>query len=142
MWALPQNEDINVEDLRIALEGQTHERDIAFWDRAREIHLDAFFELGGRRVEAEELRRLQGSASESGSSYDSTFEWTKSTKTLPPCGNRVAAQLLGFKFRFYTSDAREKGETLPANLYYLAAFLIKIGFISLADLYPHLWPCG
>ncbi|KAI3341898.1 transcription factor/nuclear export subunit protein 2-domain-containing protein [Ustulina deusta] len=140
MWALPQNEDINVEDLRIALEGQTHERDIAFWDRAREIHLDAFFELGGRRVEAEELRRLQGSASESGSSYDSTFEWTKSTKTLPPCGNRVAAQLLGFKFRFYTSDAREKGETLPANLYYLAAFLIKIGFISLADLYPHLWP--
>ncbi|KAI0971522.1 transcription factor/nuclear export subunit protein 2-domain-containing protein [Xylaria arbuscula] len=140
MWALPQNEDVNMEDLRPELEDQARERDIAFWDRAREIHLDAFFELGGRRVEAEELERLQNSTSDSDPSYDSTFDWTKATKTLPPCGNRVAAQLLGFKFRFYTSDARDKGETLPANLYYLAAFLIKIGFISLTDLYAHLWP--
>ncbi|KAJ8129156.1 hypothetical protein O1611_g4476 [Lasiodiplodia mahajangana] len=139
-WALPQNEEINVEDLRSELEGRTHERDIAFWDRAREVHLDAFFELGGRRIEDTELQRLRDSISESDPSYDSTFEWMQTTKTLPPCGNRVAAQLLGFKFRFYTSDARDKGETLPANLYYLAAFLIKIGFISLADLYTHLWP--
>ncbi|KAI1430387.1 transcription factor/nuclear export subunit protein 2-domain-containing protein [Xylaria sp. FL1777] len=140
MWALPQNEDINMEDLRTKLEDQIHERDIAFWDRARDIHLDAFFELGGRRIEAEELQRLQNGISESDPSYTSTFEWTKTTRTLAPCGNRVAAQLLGFKFRFYTSDARDKGETLPANLYYLAAFLIKIGFISLTDLYTHLWP--
>ncbi|KAI0866292.1 transcription factor/nuclear export subunit protein 2-domain-containing protein [Xylaria cubensis] len=139
-WALPQNEDNNVEDLRSELEDQTNERDIAFWDRAREIHLDAFFELGGRRIEDAELQRLHDSISESDPSYGSTFEWTKTTGTIPPCGNRVAAQLLGFKFRFYTSDARDKGETLPANLYYLAAFLIKIGFISLADLYTHLWP--
>ncbi|KAI0109704.1 transcription factor/nuclear export subunit protein 2-domain-containing protein [Nemania sp. FL0031] len=139
-WALSQNEDINVEDLRSELDDQTYERDIAFWDRAREIHLDAFFELGGRRIEETELQRLRDSISESDPSYDSTFEWMQTTKTLPPCGNRVAAQLLGFKFRFYTSDARDKGETLPANLYYLAAFLIKIGFISLADLYTHLWP--
>ncbi|KAI1133569.1 transcription factor/nuclear export subunit protein 2-domain-containing protein [Nemania abortiva] len=139
-WALPENEDINAEDLRSELDSRTHERDIAFWDRAREIHLDAFFELGGRQIEDAELQRLRDSISETDPSYDSTFEWMQTTKTLPPCGNRVAAQLLGFKFRFYTSDARDKGETLPANLYYLAAFLIKIGFISLADLYTHLWP--
>lgn len=139
-WALPQHEDINVEDLRSELEDRANERDVAFWNRAREIHLDAFFELGGRRIEDAELQRLHNSISESDPSYGSTFEWTKTTKTIPPCGNRVAAQLLGFKFRFYTSDARDKGETLPANLYYLAAFLIKIGFISLADLYTHLWP--
>ncbi|KAJ8122217.1 hypothetical protein ONZ43_g1530 [Nemania bipapillata] len=139
-WALTENEDIPVEGFQSRLEHQTCERDIAFWNRAREIHLDAFFELGGRRIEDVELQRLQESISESDSSCDSTFEWMKITKTLPPCGNRVAAQLLGFKFRFYTSDARDKGETLPANLYYLAAFLIKIGFISLADLYTHLWP--
>ncbi|KAJ2984560.1 hypothetical protein NUW58_g5998 [Xylaria curta] len=139
-WALTENEDINVEDLRSELENRARERDVSFWDRAREIHLDAFFELGGRQVEDAELQRLQESISESDPSYGSTFDWTKTTKTIPPCGNRVAAQLLGFKFRFYTSDARDKGETLPANLYYLAAFLIKIGFISLADLYAHLWP--
>ncbi|KAJ3562377.1 hypothetical protein NPX13_g8589 [Xylaria arbuscula] len=140
LWALPENEDIDAEVLRLKLEDRTDERDIAFWDRAREIHLDAFFELGGRRIDAEELQRLQASLSETDPSHGTAFEWMNATKTLPPCGNRVAAQLLGFKFRFYTSDARDKGETLPANLYYLAAFLIKIGFISLADLYTHLWP--
>ncbi|KAI1430714.1 transcription factor/nuclear export subunit protein 2-domain-containing protein [Xylaria sp. CBS 124048] len=139
-WALPRNEDVDAEVLRAELEAQSLERDIAFWDRARNIHLDAFFELGGRQVEDAELQRLQDSISESDPSYGSTLQWIKDTKTLPPCGNRVAAQLLGFKFRFYTSDARDKSETLPANLYYLAAFLIKIGFVSLADLYTHLWP--
>ncbi|KAI1116881.1 transcription factor/nuclear export subunit protein 2-domain-containing protein [Nemania sp. NC0429] len=139
-WALPQNEDVDIDNLQSELEHRAHERDVAFWNRARDIHLDAFFELGGRRIEDAELQRLQDSSSESDPSYGSTFEWTTTTKTLPPCGNRVAAQLLGFKFRFYTSDARDKGETLPANLYYLAAFLIKIGFISLTDLYAHLWP--
>jgi THO complex subunit 2 len=139
-WALPENEDIDAEDLRSGFEDLARERDIAFWERARDIHLDAFFELGGRRIKDEELERLRNAMSESDPSYGSTVEWMKTTKTLPPCGNRVAAQLLGFKFRFYTSEARDKGETLPANLYYLAAFLIKAGFISLADLYPHLWP--
>jgi THO complex subunit 2 len=47
---------------------------------------------------------------------------------------------LGFKLRFYTSEARDDDDTLPANLIYLTALLIKIGFISLRDLYPHLWP--
>ncbi|KAI9759372.1 MAG: THO complex subunit 2, partial [Candelina submexicana] len=55
-------------------------------------------------------------------------------------GNSDAAQLLGFKLRFYTSPARNEHDTLPINLIYLAALLIKIGFISLEDLYPHLWP--
>ncbi|KAI2626175.1 transcription factor/nuclear export subunit protein 2-domain-containing protein [Xylaria nigripes] len=139
-WALPDNEGIDAEELRSELENQALERDIDFWDRARKIHLDAFFELGGRRIDDAELQRLQESTSESDPSYGSMLQWMTTTKTLPPCGNRVAAQLLGFKFRFYTSNARDKNETLPANLYYLAAFLIKIGFVSLADLYTHLWP--
>ncbi|KAI1822797.1 hypothetical protein F4861DRAFT_371845 [Xylaria intraflava] len=139
-WALPHNEDIDADVLRSELEDQALERDIAFWDRARKIHLDAFFELGGRQIEDADSQGLQDIMSESDPSYASMLQWIRTTKTLPPCGNRVAAQLLGFKFRFYTSDARDKSETLPANLYYLAAFLIKIGFVSLADLYTHLWP--
>ncbi|KAI1488199.1 transcription factor/nuclear export subunit protein 2-domain-containing protein [Biscogniauxia mediterranea] len=139
-WALPENENASIEDLTAELSEQRHQRDLTFWDRARNIHLDAFFELGGRRVDDADLQRFADMASDSNQTLDSSVEWMRSTKTLPPCGNRVAAQLLGFKFRFYASDARDKGETLPANLYYLAAFLIKIGFIALPDLYPHLWP--
>ncbi|KAI1083543.1 hypothetical protein F5B20DRAFT_409882 [Whalleya microplaca] len=139
-WALPENEDVNHENLRADLAEQGHERDLTFWDRAREVHLDAFFELGGRRVDESTLERFAEINSDSKTNTDWSLEWIRNTKTLPPCGNRVAAQLLGFKFRFYASDARDKGETIPANLYYLAAFLIKIGFISLPDLYPHLWP--
>ena len=53
-------------------------------------------------------------------------------------GNKVAAQLLGFKFRYYQKhDVRE---ATPENLLVLSALLIKIGFIDLADLYPHLSP--
>lgn len=53
-------------------------------------------------------------------------------------GNKVAAQLLGFKFRYY--QQAEVREIIPENLYVLAALLIKIGFIDLADLLPHLAP--
>jgi THO complex subunit 2 len=35
---------------------------------------------------------------------------------------------------------RDKADVLPANLLYLAALLIKVGFLSLTDLYPHLSP--
>ncbi|KAI9709610.1 MAG: hypothetical protein M1812_007658 [Candelaria pacifica] len=63
-----------------------------------------------------------------------------SNDTSSSRGNATAAQLLGFKLRFYTSSARNEHDTLPINLIYLAALLIKIGFISLEDLYPHLWP--
>lgn len=59
---------------------------------------------------------------------------------MPPTGNGVAAQLLGFKLRFYASDARDASDVLPENLIYLGALLIKIGFISILDLYPHLYP--
>ncbi|KAI5868545.1 transcription factor/nuclear export subunit protein 2-domain-containing protein [Durotheca rogersii] len=139
-WALPKNEDLSAEDLRVELAEQCRQRDLTFWDRAREAHLDAFFELGGRRVDTTNLYNSAGDGSAPNVNSDPILDWVKTTKTLPPCGNKVAAQLLGFKFRFYASDARDKGETLPANLYYLAAFFIKIGFISLTDLYPHLWP--
>jgi THO complex subunit 2 len=53
-------------------------------------------------------------------------------------GNRVAAQLLGFKFRYYQSE--DVKESTPENLLVLSALLIKIGFVDLADLYPHLAP--
>ncbi len=139
-WALLENEDVSDEVLEAQLLEQCHQRDLEFWDRAREAHLDAFFELGGRRVEEADLQRFIGGTSDLKTGSDINLDWIRITKTLPPSGNRVAAQLLGFKFRFYTSVARDKNETLPANLYYLAAYLIKIGFISLPDLYPHLWP--
>lgn len=135
-WALPGNDAASPEDLRVELVEQCLKRDLKFWDRAREIHLDAFFELGGRMIEETALY----DSADTNSTGNFTSDWKRITKTLPPCGNKVAAQLLGFKFRFYASDARDHDETLPANLYYLAAFFIKIGFISLADLYPHLWP--
>lgn len=55
-------------------------------------------------------------------------------------GNKVAAQLLGFKFRYYQSD--DALDNLPENLVVLSALLIKIGFVDLAHLYPHLSPRG
>lgn len=53
-------------------------------------------------------------------------------------GNKVAAQLLGFKFRYYQQE--DVRETTPENLLVLSALLVKIGFVDLADLYPHLSP--
>ncbi|KAI8961639.1 transcription factor/nuclear export subunit protein 2-domain-containing protein [Daldinia sp. FL1419] len=139
-WALPQYEHVPLEELRAELADQCYQRDLKFWDRAREVHLDAFFELGGRRVEDVDQYEFAEATSGPNTNNDYTLDWIRTTKTFPPCGNKIAAQLLGFKFRFYASDARDKLETLPANLYYLAAFFIKVGFISLPDLYPHLWP--
>lgn len=141
-WALPgssgwttiaEDEEANIE--------QREERDKVFWNRAREIGLDAFFELGGRHVVEEETKQsLLAGRSANDTRMDGDLQWIEATSTVPPPGNRVAAQLLGFKLRFYASEAREKDDVLPANLIYLAALLIKIGFISLRDLYPHLWP--
>ncbi|TGZ84546.1 hypothetical protein EX30DRAFT_300558 [Ascodesmis nigricans] len=55
-----------------------------------------------------------------------------------PRGNKVAAQLLGFKFRYYQRP--DVTEVTPENLLVLSALLIKIGFVDLTDLYPHLAP--
>lgn len=53
-------------------------------------------------------------------------------------GNKDAAQLLGFKSRYYWR--KEVREQTPDNLMVLSALLIKIGFVRLTDLWPHLGP--
>ncbi|KAG5921097.1 hypothetical protein E4U42_005990 [Claviceps africana] len=124
-----------------AMNRQKLARDVAFWDRAREMHLGAFFELGGRRVSAADLEQAKFiNGEESADNADFQQQWMEETRTLPPPGNRVAAQLLGFKLLFYNSEMRDKADVLPANLLYLAALLIKVGFLSITDLYPHLSP--
>lgn len=145
-WALPESAHwtISAEE-QVVIAEQRCQRDIRFWDRAREAHLDAYFELGGRKVEEAELNRLQAildanpESDDAISLLDPTAQWMVTTKTFPPQGNRVAAQLLGFKLRFYESQAAGE-EVVPANLFFMTALLIKIGFISLADLWPHLAP--
>jgi THO complex subunit 2 len=138
-WAHPSSTDWNMspED-EAAVAERKLASDIAFWDRAREAHLAAFFELGGRQRAGSADVSANGESTNS--SLDFEQQWIKETNTLPPPGNRVAAQLLGFKLRYYNSDLRAAEDVLPANLLYLAALLIKVGFISLADLYPHLSP--
>lgn len=147
-WAFPESESWSThEDEEKILSEQRLERDIQFWARAREVQLNAYFELGGRQLQEQELQRVQaildahGDSMEDLSSLDPEEQWIVTTRTMPPQGNRVAAQLLGFKLRFYESEWRDKDtDILPANLLYLAALLIKIGFISLADLWPHVGP--
>jgi len=133
-WETTEEEQNNAAPARDA-------RDKEFWDRVRKIGMDAFYELGGRQpVDAKTKEQLAAGPSDTDEESNADRQWIAATGTLPPSGNRVAAQLLGFKLRFYTSPAREKDDALPANIIYLAALLIKIGFISLRDLYPHLWP--
>lgn len=139
-WALPSALGWNSTDEEEELcKSQRLERDKSFWDRARDVGIEAFFELGGRlAVDAETKERLLKTKNDE--TLDADHLWIKATGTYPPLGNRTAAQLLGFKLRFYASAARDNEDILPANLIYLTALLIKIGFISLKDLYPHLWP--
>ncbi|KAI1062961.1 hypothetical protein LB507_005769 [Fusarium sp. FIESC RH6] len=143
LWATPDYAQwTTTEEDEKLLEEKKRLRDIGFWDRAREVHIEAFFELGGRQVadsDSQQLTITNGSTGDDAAA-DIERQWVQETKTLPPPGNRTAAQLLGFKLRFYNSDARDETDVLPANLLYLAALLIKIGFISLTDLYPHLSP--
>ncbi|TAQ86345.1 hypothetical protein B7494_g5324 [Chlorociboria aeruginascens] len=139
-WALPSSSGwLSTEEDDELSKKQRYERDLAFWERAREVGLDAFFELGGRQiVDAESKKQIF--KGEGDAELDADRQWIEGTGTFPPSGNRTAAQLLGFKLRFYASAARDNDDILPANLIYLTALLIKIGFISLRDLYPHLWP--
>lgn len=139
-WALPDSSQWQTsEQDEVAIEELKQQRDSLFWERARDLHLGAFFELGGRQITDAERETLEGLDDDEVSS-DMELIWMSKTKTLPPQGNKTAAQLLGFKLRFYASEARDEEDVLPANLLYLAALLIKVGFISLTDLYPHLWP--
>ncbi|KAH8172157.1 transcription factor/nuclear export subunit protein 2 domain-containing protein [Sarocladium implicatum] len=134
-WTTSEEDEIVVREKRLA-------RDLLFWDRVREVHLGAFFELGGRQVTDSDYEQWKLATINDSEDVVADFQrkWVEETKTLPPSGNRVAAQLLGFKLRYYSLEVRDKDDVLPANLLYLAALLIKIGFLSLTDLYPHLWP--
>ena len=142
-WALPNSAAWSVmsEEEKNDLAQARTERDSLFWERVREVGVTAFFDIGGRKAGKNDLQstgttRLGEHATE----MDEDCKWIEATKTLPPQGNKIAAQVLGFKLRFYSSPARDHQDVLPVNLIYLAALLIKIGFISLRDLYPHLWP--
>ncbi|KAK1635066.1 THO complex subunit 2 [Colletotrichum phormii] len=140
-WALPDSSHwMTSQEVELETAELRRQRDVEFWDRAREVHIDAFFQLGGRQVTDEHLKLLEESESASEAEVNAASAWMKMTKTLPPQGNRTAAQLLGFKLRFYASDARDPDDVLPANLLYLVALLVKVGFMSLVDIYPHLWP--
>ena len=142
-WALPAvSHWQNSEEEKASLRAQKELRDRATWDRVADVGLKAFFETGRHRIAPD---RLPDTAKEAGAgptvAIHPSIDWIeRTTGTLPSSGNRVAAQLLGFKLRFYASETRDASDVLPVNLIYLAALLIKTGFISLEDLYPHLWP--
>jgi THO complex subunit 2 len=144
-WALPGFTAWHLDDSQRAdLSRLTEERDRLFWVRAREVGLQAFYEIGRERTtDLETKKALPGANTESTEPSDKEKflqDWIQQTGTLPPGGNEDAAQLLGFKLRFYSSSvARTENDTLPDNLIYLSALLIKVGFISLKDLYSHIW---
>lgn len=139
-WALPGSRGwVTTEEERAAIMEANEQRDREFWDRVREIGLQAFFEIGRKPLSEEDRQQALSGSNSLSEEEDAARTWIQETGTLPPKGNRVAAQLLGFKLRFYSSSARSKTDTLPDNLIYLAALLIKVGFISLRDLYAHLW---
>ncbi|KAJ5619079.1 hypothetical protein N7510_003063 [Penicillium lagena] len=139
-WALPGSGGwVTTEEDRAAIVRSNEQRDREFWDRVREVGIRAFFEIGRKPLSEDELKKALPETTGLPEGEDATKAWIEETGTLPPKGNRVAAQLLGFKLRFYSSSARSKSDVLPDNLIYLAALLIKVGFISLRDLYAHLW---
>ncbi|KAJ5084930.1 Semialdehyde dehydrogenase NAD-binding [Penicillium alfredii] len=138
-WALPGSTGwVTTEEERATIMQANEQRDREFWDRVRQIGIRAFFEIGRQPISEDEKQRAFPDANGQ-PEEDVTRTWIEETGALPPKGNRVAAQLLGFKLRFYSSSARAKSDVLPDNLIYLAALLIKVGFISLRDLYAHLW---
>ncbi|TKA78520.1 hypothetical protein B0A49_05121 [Cryomyces minteri] len=157
-WASPESSQWDrweiTEEEKERLSALRQLRDAEFWDRVREVGMAAFFELDGRRItnydavvdqlDQKVIPEIDKAGNESYREKTvrkaEDLKWMKETRTLPPSGNPDAAQLLGFKLRFYASPARDASDTLPDNLIYLAALLIKVGFISLRDLYPHLYP--
>ena len=131
-WALPTNTGFDglTEEEKASLNEARLQRDTLFWNHVRQTGIGAFFELGGRKVDPKD----------SAGKSDAIRAWIETTGIVPPVGNKVAAQVLGFKLRFYNSPARSASDVSPPNLIFLSALLIKIGFITLEDLYPHLWP--
>lgn len=148
-WALPSSKTFSYTDEEKEEQLRLREaRDIKFWNSAAEkgerAAIKAFFELGTRPVtknlrEADNVNATDVKAKKS-ASQEWAENWIADTGTLPPLGNEVAAQLLGFKLQFYASKSRDATDVLPDNLIYLAALLIKIGFISITDLWEHLYP--
>ncbi|KAI4764799.1 hypothetical protein E4T52_07707 [Aureobasidium sp. EXF-3400] len=156
-WALPHSASSSqTSEQRAQLAALKEARDVDFWQQVRKVGMEAFFDIGALRItnldapavadllnaelkpeldargrEMNMIRRLR---------TNNARKWMRQTGCIVPPGNSDAAQLLGFKLAFYASAARDKHDVLPDNLIYLAAFLIKIGFISLRDLYPHLYP--
>lgn len=156
-WALPNSASSSqTSEQRAQLAALKEARDVDFWQQVRKVGMEAFFDIGALRItnldasavadllntelkpeldargrEMNMIRRLR---------TNNARKWMRQTGCIVPPGNSDAAQLLGFKLAFYYSSARDKHDVLPDNLIYLAAFLIKIGFISLRDLYPHLYP--
>ncbi|KAH9828282.1 THO complex subunit 2 N-terminus [Teratosphaeria destructans] len=158
-WALPgSTQSAYTEEQRQSLNARKHLRDERFWQQVRDHGVHAFFEIGARKIlnfdDIQELLNTEvqpimevkkGQEQEVNPEKrvrtNEARRYMRKTKLLPPPGNADAAQLLGFKLRYYASTARSAGETLPDNLIHFTALLIKIGFISLRDLYPHLYPC-
>lgn len=149
-WALPTSQNWYYTDEEKEEQLRLREaRDVKFWQRVRQLGernaIKAFFELGARPI-TRTLREPDTSNPDTSlvSKKSVTQEWVDlwiaETGTLPPLGNEVAAQLLGFKLQFYASNLRDPSDVLPDNLIYLAALLIKIGFISITDLWEHLYP--
>ncbi|PIA91914.1 THO complex subunit 2 [Cercospora beticola] len=154
-WCLPgSGRSAFTETEREQLAALRQKRDVQFWEYVRQTRTKAFFELGARKIvdfdtvrpllEQEAAPELDARGKESNPNkrqrVNEDRKYMRETGYLPPPGNFEAAQLLGFKLRFYASDARNPDDTLPDNLIYLTALLIKIGFVSLRDLYPHLHP--
>jgi len=52
-------------------------------------------------------------------------------------GSKLAARLLGFKFRYYAASSEDdvKSQPSPEPLVFMTALLIKSGFVKLSDLY-------
>lgn len=154
-WALPSSKSWGYSDQEMdELSAVQEKMDRVFWDEAAEKGMAAFFEIGGRHItNFESIKSMLDTKPEpeldsKGKEVNehkrqrtgADRQFMKETKTVPPRGNTDAAQLLGFKLRFHASPAREANDILPDNLIHLAALLIKVGFISLRDLYPHLYP--
>ncbi|OTA37534.1 hypothetical protein BTJ68_02778 [Hortaea werneckii EXF-2000] len=154
-WALPgSNGNAYAEDESMEMLALKESRDATFWSRLREEGMDAFFQLNARRIvdydsvaellDAEEPETRDGKGNlineDKRKRIMENRKYMRETRTLPPPGNADAAQLLGFKLSFYASSARDATDSMPENLIHFTALLIKVGFISLRDIYPHLYP--